>query len=148
MRIGPSRKKKRRMPAVIFHGTADTRVSPINAEQAIAQWGKTNACLAAEDSENGFFLTEKVVGGKVPDGYAYQRHLYVEADSRLLMEKWLIHGLGHAWSGSPQPSKYGDPKGPNASAEIWRFFCETATHATACVSPPNPVQTKSSETAI
>jgi len=148
MRIGLSRKKKRRMPAVIFHGTADTRVSPINAEQAIAQWGKTNACLAAEDSENGFFLTEKVVGGKVPDGYAYQRHLYVEADSRLLMEKWLIHGLGHAWSGSPQPSKYGDPKGPNASAEIWRFFCETATHATACVSPPNPVQTKSSETAI
>jgi len=127
MRGGLARRKRWRMPVIVFHGMADARVIPANAEQAIAQWSRTNACLAAACSENGFVLTETVVDGQVPDGYAYQKHIYLEADGRLLMEKWLVQGLGHAWSGSPKASKYGDPKGPNASAEIWRFFCEAGT---------------------
>ncbi len=146
MRGGLARKKRRRMPVIVFHGTADTRVSLVNAEQAIAQWSKTNARLAAEHSESGFALTEKVIGGQVPDGYAYRKHVYVEADARLLMEKWLVQGLGHAWSGSPKPSKYGDPKGPNASAEIWRFFCETGSNSTASLSSPDSSHRESSET--
>jgi poly(3-hydroxybutyrate) depolymerase len=116
------------MPVIVFHGTADTHVSVVNAEQTIAQWSKTNACLAAENSESGFTLTESIIDAKVsdkmPSDYAYRRHIYVEANARLLMEKWMVQGLGHAWSGSPKPSQYGDPKGPQASAEIWRFFCE------------------------
>jgi len=127
MREGLARKPRRRMPVIVFHGTADDRVSLVNADQAIAQWSKTNACLAAEYSESGFVLTEKVIDGQVQDGYAFRRHIYVEADGRLLLEKWVVQGLGHAWSGSPNRSKYGDPKGPNASAEIWRFFCEAGS---------------------
>ncbi|MGA2980004.1 MAG: PHB depolymerase family esterase [Terriglobales bacterium] len=150
MRSGLAHKNRRRMPAIVFHGTEDTAVSPINADQAIAQWGKTNACLAVEHAENGFVLTEKVIEGRVPDkvtdrvpdnvpdsapdGYAYRRHIYLEADTRLLMEKWLIQGLGHAWSGSLKPSRYGNPKGPNASAEIWRFFCEAGSNPAASAS--------------
>jgi len=132
---GLARRNRRRMPVIVFHGLADTRVSPINAEQAIAQWGKTNSCLAAEHSENGFALTEKVIGGEVPGGYAYRKHIYAETDGRLLMEKWLIDGLGHAWSGSPKVSKYGDPNGPHASAEIWRFFCQAGSRSTPSSSP-------------
>jgi len=134
MRIGIARTKRRRMPVIVFHGTADKRVSPINAHQVITQWDRTNSYLAAEDGDTGFYLTEKIIDGKVPDGYAYKKHSFVEADSRLLMEEWLIEGLGHAWSGSPKPSKHGDPKGPNASAEIWRFFCESAPQAAASLS--------------
>jgi len=59
-------------------------------------------------------LTENIIRGEVPGGYGYQKHSYVEADARLLLEKWLVDGLGHAWPGSPKPSKYADPKGPNA----------------------------------
>jgi len=124
----------------VFHGTADTRVSPLNAEQVIAQWGKTNACLALEDAESGFALTEKVIDGRVPDGYAYQQHIYVEADGRLLMEKWIVQGLGHTWSGSLKSSRHGDPKGPNASAEIWRFFCDVGSNSTAPLSPADSRQ--------
>lgn len=129
MKNGLARRARRRMPVIVFHGTADTRVSPANAEQAVVQWGETNACLAAELAKSEFVLTEQVIDGKVPNGYAYQKHTYIEADGCLLMEKWIVEGLGHAWSGSPQPSKYGDPKGPNASAEIWRFFCEAASNS-------------------
>ncbi|MFZ0772599.1 MAG: alpha/beta hydrolase family esterase [Candidatus Sulfotelmatobacter sp.] len=147
MRSGLAQTKRRRMPVIVFHGMADDRVTPVNADQIIAQWGKTNACLAVENAETGFSLTEKVIGSEVPGGYAYQRHLYVEDDSRLLMEKWLVQGLGHAWSGSPKSSKYGDPKGPNASAEIWRFFCEADSNSTASSSPADPLHKQSSETA-
>jgi len=128
MRSGLARKKRRRMPVIVFQGTADPRVSTVNADQVIAQWGKTNECLAAENGESAFTLTEKVIDGKVPDGYAYQKHIYLEADARLLMEKWFVQGLGHAWSGAPKPSRHGDPKGPHASAEIWRFFCEAGSN--------------------
>ena len=136
MRSGLGRKNRRCMPAIVFHGTADARVNPVNADQAIAQWGRTNACLA---KESGFVLTEKVLEGKVRDGYAYKKHTYREDDSRLVMEKWLVEGLGHAWSGSPNPSKYGDPKGPNASMEIWRFFCEAGPNSMASLSSSGPV---------
>ena len=138
MRGGLAHKKRRRMPVIVFQGTADTRVSPVNAEQAITQWSTTNACLAAENSESGFALTEKVLDGRVQGGYAYQKHTYLEADGRLLMEKWMVDGLGHAWSGSLRPSKYGDPKGPNASAEIWRFFCEAGSNRTLSPRPASP----------
>jgi len=140
MRVGLARKPRRRMPVIVFHGTADNRVSLVNADQAIAQWSKTNVCLAAEFSENGFVLTEKVIDAQVPDGHAFRRHIYVEADGHLLLEKWIVQGLGHAWSGSPKPSKYGDPKGPNASLEIWRFFCEAGSIPSASLSRQDSLQ--------
>jgi poly(hydroxyalkanoate) depolymerase family esterase len=146
MRSGFAQAKRRRMPLIVFHGTADDRVAPVNADQVIAQWGKTNACLAVEHSDTGFSLTERVISSEVPGGYAYRKHVYLEHDSRLLMEKWLVRGLGHAWSGSPKPSKYGDPKGPNASAEIWRFFCHAGLNSAASLSTPGSSHPSSSET--
>lgn len=135
MRVGLARKKRLRMPVIVFHGTADTRVNPVNADQVIAQWGKTNACLATEHLETGLVLTESVVNSEASEDYAYRKHIYAETGG-LLMEKWMVQGLGHAWSGSPKPSTYGDPKGPNASAEIWRFFCEAGSKSASSSSPP------------
>jgi poly(hydroxyalkanoate) depolymerase family esterase len=97
MRIGLECKPRRRMPVIVFHGTADARVSLINAEQTVSQWIKTNSCLSEANSESGFALTDRVIAGQVQGGYAYQKHAYSEADSRLLMEKWIVQGLGHAW---------------------------------------------------
>ncbi len=124
MQQGIARKSKRRMPVIVFHGTADTRVNPINADQIIAQWTATNQCLAAEQGESAFALSEQVVNGQVPGGYAYWKHIYTDQSGELLMEKWMVEGLGHAWPGSPSAHKYGDRKGPPASSEIWRFFSE------------------------
>jgi poly(hydroxyalkanoate) depolymerase family esterase len=125
MKDGLGRKARPRMPVIVFHGTADNRVSPINAEQVITQWGKTNECLAAAHGDSEFALCEEVIDGKVPNGHTYQKVVYTDHTGRLLMEKWIVQGMGHAWSGSPQPHKHGDPRGPRASAEIWRFFRET-----------------------
>jgi poly(hydroxyalkanoate) depolymerase family esterase len=124
MKDGLAHKPRRRMPVIVFHGTADTRVSPINAQQIVSQWQATNACLAAEHGENGFNLSEEVIVDQVPGGYPYRKHVYSDQTGRVLMENWTVQGLGHAWSGSPRVHKYGDPKGPEASREIWRFFSD------------------------
>jgi len=129
MSTGLREKRRTRMPVIAFQGTNDHRVSMVNTHQLIAQWAKTNECLDERHREsNG--LIEQSIQGAVSGGYNFTKHAYKE-DGRLLMEKWIVQGLGHAWSGSPVASRYGDPKGPSASEEMWRFFCETTLLWTA-----------------
>jgi len=146
MRAGLARKKKRRMPVIAFHGTADARVNPVNTEQIIAQWSATNACLAAQQGETDFSLSEQTVAGQVATGYAYKRRIYTDQRGELLMESWIIDGLGHAWPGSPQAHKYGDPKGPVAAREIWRFFNQAGSKLRVSSASAELVPPTSSET--
>jgi poly(3-hydroxybutyrate) depolymerase len=37
-------------------------------------------------------------------------------------EHWVLHGAGHAWSGGSLAGSHADASGPNASAEMLRFF--------------------------
>lgn len=38
------------------------------------------------------------------------------------MEKIMVNGMGHAWSGGSAAGTYTDPTGPKASSIIWNFF--------------------------
>lgn len=143
---GLARKKKRRMPVIAFHGTADARVNPVNTEQIIAQWRVTNTCLAGQQGETDFAMSEETVAGQVPAGYTYKRRIYRDQTGELLMESWTVDGLGHAWPGSPEPHKYGDPKGPSAAQEIWRFFNEAGSKLRVSATPAQVVEPTSSET--
>ena len=113
------------MPVIVFHGDADPYLSLVNADQVIAQWAKTNDYLD-DGKDNGSVKSEpaRTIEGSVPAGHSYIRYVYGDRSGQLLLEKWIVKGLGHAWSGSPTALPFADPKGPNASEEMWRFFGE------------------------
>jgi poly(hydroxyalkanoate) depolymerase family esterase len=124
----PAGNRTRRMPVIVFHGLADPYLNPVNADQVIAQWAQTNDYLD-DNSDNDSTRAEprRTFADAVPGGHSYTRDVYGDRADRLLMERWLIKDLGHAWSGSPAAAPFADPKGPDAAAEMWRFFEEVTT---------------------
>jgi poly(hydroxyalkanoate) depolymerase family esterase len=108
------------VPAIVFHGDRDTTVHPSNAERLLAHWVAAGSREVAGRPAS----LATVHKGQVSGGYAYTRAIHHDAIGRAIVEQWIVHGLGHAWSGGSLPGSYTDPKGPDASAEMVRFFQE------------------------
>jgi poly(hydroxyalkanoate) depolymerase family esterase len=100
------------VPTIVFHGDRDGTVHPRNGDRVLAH-------LTASDGSSLKAVTRQ---GKVPEGHAFTRISYKDADDRPMFERWSIHGLAHAWSGGTTSGSYTDPNGPDASAEMIRFF--------------------------
>lgn len=102
----------RLVPTIVFHGDCDTTVNPVNADLIIA---------AAPGVER---LRKTVMQGESAGGIRYSRSLYTEANGRAPLEHWILHGTGHAWSGGSLEGSYTEPRGPDASREMLRFFMQ------------------------
>lgn len=102
------------VPTIVFHGDRDGTVHQRNGEQVLHQW--TGGAMGAPKA--------KVRRGQESGGHAYTRSVYESADGEPVAERWLVHGAGHAWSGGSPRGSYTDPQGPDASAEMVRFFLE------------------------
>ena len=107
------------LPIIIFHGDRDTTVSPLNADRMLEQW---LAATSDQKSARRSSVRASVVSGQVAGGRTYTRAIYTDAAGRVLAEKWIIRQAGHAWSGGSSGGSYTDPQGPDASAEMLRFF--------------------------
>lgn len=108
-------------PAIVFHGDRDTTVHPCNGDQVIGQCAQT---ASARRPSTGADPRVTVQQGQVPNGHGYTRTIHHRPNGQPIAEHWLIHGAGHAWSGGSSRGSYTDPKGPNATQEMLRFFLE------------------------
>jgi len=117
MKNGGSPRPAGAAPLIVFHGDRDTIVAPVNADKIVASRLQTAATRGLALS--GPTTTHGGAGGR-----RYTRNAYSGTDRRVLIEQWTIHGGGHAWSGGSTFGSYTDPDGPDASAEMLRFFLD------------------------
>jgi poly(3-hydroxybutyrate) depolymerase len=64
----------------------------------------------------------QVVDGQAPGGQSYTVSHYSDGHGHELGQYWLVHGMGHAWSGGDASQQYTDPSGPDESAAMYAFF--------------------------
>jgi poly(hydroxyalkanoate) depolymerase family esterase len=118
-----TRQPARIVPAIVFHGDRDKTVHPRNADHLLEHYCTAKA-TGSRDGASRSTPRGTVRQGQVPGGHAYTRATYRDTGGRAIVERWTVHGLGHAWSGGSPSGSYTDPKGPDASAEMVRFFNE------------------------
>ena len=109
----------RAVPTIVFHGDVDRTVHPRNADQAFTSKTVENG------EESGRTYTRTVSSGK-PAG-----------------EHWLVHGAGHAWSGGSSNGSYTDPRGPDATRAMLRFFLPAFCLVLALALLPAPAEARS-----
>jgi poly(hydroxyalkanoate) depolymerase family esterase len=100
------------VPTIVFHGDADATVHPANGEHVITASAGPDCTVEIQ---------------RVPQGHtrASTKRIYTDARSgKAVAEHWVVHGTAHAWSGGRSQGSYTDSRGPDASAEMLRFFLE------------------------
>ena len=119
MKSGGSPGPALEVPLIVFHGESDTTVAPVNAERLVA------SRVTVGPGRGSAGATRQVTSEPGDHGrHGYRRSVHRDAEGRVLAEEWLVQGAGHAWFGGSPVGSYTDPAGPDASAEMVRFFLD------------------------
>ncbi len=110
----------RAVPLIALHGTRDSILRPAATHHLVEQFVALHELVRPGGPRPASTST---IGGAAA-GYPVRVRRYRDADGRAVIEEWLIDGLGHAWSGGSPEGSWTDARGPDATAEIMRFFLE------------------------
>lgn len=123
--MGP---RARAIPAFVIQGDQDPLVPPENAELVVGQF--LAIADTVDDGANDGSVARApsaTTTGTSPEGVTYEIDQYRDAAGCLLVERWLIHGMGHMWSdtepnGSARDAALTFPNGPDVSTPTLEFL--------------------------
>lgn len=113
----PTARTQQALPLIVFHGDRDHTVQASNASAIVAQ-----ASEAYQGRPGAAPLRASSHSAQAPQGRRFTRTSYAPEGGPVHIESWLLHGAGHHWSGGDARGSYTDARGPDASAEMFRFF--------------------------
>ena len=102
------------IPLMVIQGDNDPTVNHLNADRLVETALGANGHRPAHHGA-------QITTGQAPDGRRYTHTTYTATGATPIVERLTIHQGGHAWSGGPR-GPHTDPLGPDASAELVRFF--------------------------
>ncbi len=105
------------VPTIVFHGDRDHTVQQTNGARIVQQAQDAHHAQVGAAS-----LRASTQTGVAPGGRRFSRTVHADADGQARIEDWTLQGAGHAWSGGDASGTYTDGTGPDASAEMVRFF--------------------------
>ena len=104
------------VPALVIHGSADSVVHPLNAEQIVRQLRRFADVLGMTAEPWGDAGELRINSA----ARCYRQRDYLRSN-QLLIRSILIEGLGHAWSGGDSQLPFNDSAQPDTSRLIWDF---------------------------
>jgi poly(3-hydroxybutyrate) depolymerase len=104
------------VPTIVFHGDLDRTVHPTNAAAVLAQ------ALRREDKASETAEVSSAGPTPMPGGRKVTLTTHRPLKGPPHAELWIVHGMGHAWTGGSSKGSYTDESGPDASREMLRFF--------------------------
>lgn len=110
------------MPVIVFHGTADTVVNPINGDEVVQQWAETDYDASGGSYNASFSSPSSTTHGQVSGGHSYTLRSWNDSNGNEIEEYWTVNGMGHAWSGGSSSGSYTDSGGPSATSAMYTFF--------------------------
>jgi len=116
------RKAVQAVPVIVFHGDRDQTVQQKNGAHIVQQAVDAHSAQAGDAG-----LRANTQSGVAAGGRRFSRTLHTDAAGQTRVESWTVHGAGHAWSGGHASGSYTDGAGPDASAEMVRFFMALPT---------------------
>lgn len=111
------RKAVQAVPVIVFHGDRDHTVQQANGGHIVQQAQQAHGARAGGES-----LRVSTQAGVASGGRRFSRTIHADTEGQARIESWTLHGAGHAWSGGHASGSYTDGTGPDASAEMVRFF--------------------------
>jgi poly(hydroxyalkanoate) depolymerase family esterase len=105
------------VPTIVFHGDADSTVVQANGD-AVVQLA-LQAYLQADAD-----LQKREAANAPAGAKRCTTTVYDDATGRPVVEDWVVHDGAHAWFGGDPKGSFTDADGPDASAEIVRFFLQ------------------------
>lgn len=105
------------VPVIVFHGDRDHTVQPANGAHIVQQAHDAHGVQSGDPG-----LRVKTMSGVTPGGQRFSRAVHADIWGQARIESWILHGAGHAWSGGHTIGSCSDAAGPDASAEMVRFF--------------------------
>jgi len=110
------RRPGRGVPTIVFHGDSDPTVAASNGGAIVEE------AVSSFREDGDLPLHRRPVRTASIRGRDCTTTRYIDPAGRTQVEEWVVHGGSHAWFGGDAKGSYTDSAGPDASAEIVRFF--------------------------
>ncbi len=110
------------VPTVVFQGTADPVVAPINGDLVVEQWMQTDHLASHERYDASFANPSHIITASPPASHPSIERSWNDSAGHEVQEYWVAVGASHVWTGGSPGGTFTDPLGPNLSQILYSFF--------------------------